>query len=178
VTPIEETLEALDELVREGKVRYVGSSNFKAWQVVEAEHIARRDGLTRFISAQNHYSLLHRAPEPELAPACERYGIGIIPFFPLEHGLLTGKYRRGEPATDGRLAGREIPEERWDRLEALEAFATERGVSVLDVAVGGLLAMPAVASVIAGATTPEQVRANVAAGAWAPSRSELDAVLA
>jgi aryl-alcohol dehydrogenase-like predicted oxidoreductase len=177
-TPVDETLGALDELVREGKVRHVGSSNFSAAQIEEADRVAREGGLTRFVSAQNHYSLVERDVEDEILPACERLGIGMLPYFPLASGLLTGKYRRGEAATEGRLAGREIPEARWDRLEHLQAFADERGLSLLQVAVGGLLAMPAVACVIAGATKPEQVRANVAAGEWEPSADDVAALLA
>jgi aryl-alcohol dehydrogenase-like predicted oxidoreductase len=179
ITPAEETLAALDELVREGKVRYVGSSNHKAWQVVEAEHVARRDGRSRYISAQNHYSLLERDVEAELAPACERYGIGILPYFPLAHGLLTGKYRRGQPAPEeSRLAGRpeRLTDEAFDRIEALEQFAEERGRSLLEVAIGGLAAQPAVGSVIAGATKPEQVRENAEAGDWEPSEDDLAAL--
>jgi aryl-alcohol dehydrogenase-like predicted oxidoreductase len=138
--------------------------------------VARERGLTRFVAAQNHYSLVEREVEAEILPACERLGIGMLPFFPLASGLLTGKYVRGEEATEGRLAGREIPDERWDRLERLEHFADAHGVPLLSVAIGGLAAMPAVASVIAGATRPEQVRANVAAGAWLPSAEELAAL--
>jgi aryl-alcohol dehydrogenase-like predicted oxidoreductase len=175
-TPIEETLGALDELVREGKVRHVGSSNFSARQIEEADRAAA--GRTRFVSAQNHYSLVERAVEDEILPACERLGIGMLPYFPLASGLLTGKYVRGVEATEGRLAGREIPEERWERLERLRRFAEERGVPLLSVAIGGLAAMPAVGSVIAGATKPEQVRANVEAGAWQPSTEDLAALRA
>jgi aryl-alcohol dehydrogenase-like predicted oxidoreductase len=175
-TPIDETLGALDELVRAGKVRHVGSSNFNASQVEAADRVARERGTVRFVAAQNRYSLLERAAEEELLPTCERLGIGMLPFFPLASGLLTGKYRRGEVATEGRLAGRAIPAEQFDRVEALTWFAEERGVSLLDVAVGGLAAMPAIVSVIAGATTPEQVRANVKAGGWIPSESDLDAL--
>jgi len=175
-TPIDETLGALDELVRAGKVRHVGSSNFTASQVEAADRVARERGTVRFVAAQNRYSLLERAAEEELLPTCERLGIGMLPFFPLASGLLTGKYRRGEVATEGRLAGRAIPAEQFDRVEALTRFAEERGVSLLDVAVGGLAAMPAIVSVIAGATTPEQVRANVKAGGWIPSESDLDAL--
>jgi len=178
-TPIEETLAALHELVQEGKVRHIGSSNYSAAQIEQADAAARERNLTRFVSAQNHYSLVERGVEDEILPACERLGIGMLPFFPLASGLLTGKYRRGEDATEGRLAGREIPEERWDRLERVQRFADERGVPLLSVAIGGLAAMPAVASVIAGATKPEQVRANVEAGAWEPSaadREELNAL--
>jgi len=175
-TPIEETLGALNELVQAGKVRHVGSSNFTASQVEAADRVARERGTVRFVAAQNRYSLLERAAEEELLPTCERLGIGMLPFFPLASGLLTGKYRRGEVATEGRLAGRAIPAEQFDRVEALTWFAEERGVSLLDVAVGGLAAMPAIVSVIAGATTPEQVRANVKAGGWIPSESDLDAL--
>jgi aryl-alcohol dehydrogenase-like predicted oxidoreductase len=177
-TPIEETLGALTELVREGKVRHLGSSNFSAAQIERADVAARDDGLTRFVAAQNHYSLVEREVEDDVLPTCERLGIGLLPYFPLASGLLTGKYRRGEQATEGRLAGREIPTERWERLERLQAFAAQRGASLLQVAVGGLLAMPAVVSVIAGATKPEQVRANVEAGAWEPSDAEVAALQA
>ena len=177
-TPIAETLAALHELVQEGTVRHIGSSNFSAEQIEEADRVARERGLTRFVSAQNHYSLVEREVEDEILPTCERLGIGMLPFFPLASGLLTGKYKRGEPATEGRLAGREIPEERWDRLEQLERFAKERGVSLLEVAIGGLAAMPAVASVIAGATKPEQVRVNVKAGEWEPTPEDLAALRA
>jgi aryl-alcohol dehydrogenase-like predicted oxidoreductase len=175
-TPIGDTLEALHELVEEGIVRHVGSSNFSAEQIEEADRVARERGLTRFVAAQNHYSLVEPEVEDEVLPACERLGIGMLPYFPLASGLLTGKYRRGEAATEGRLAGREVPEERWDRLERLQQFATGRGASLLAVAVGGLAAMPAVASVIAGATKPEQVRANVEAGEWEPTAGDLAAL--
>jgi aryl-alcohol dehydrogenase-like predicted oxidoreductase len=177
-TPIAETLAALHELVQEGTVRHIGSSNFSAAQIDEADRVARERGLTGFVSAQNHYSLVEREVEDEILPTCERLGIGMLPFFPLASGLLTGKYKRGEPATEGRLAGREIPGERWDRLEQLELFARERGVSLLEVAIGGLAGMPVVASVIAGATKPEQVRANVKAGEWQPSSKDLAALKA
>jgi aryl-alcohol dehydrogenase-like predicted oxidoreductase len=176
VTPVEETLAALDDLVREGKVRYVGSSNFDGWQVADADWAARDHGLSRFVSAQNRYSLLERGVERELAPACERFGVGILPYFPLASGLLTGKYRRGEPAPEGtRLRERpeQLSDERFDVVEAIEKFAADRGLGILDVAVGGLAAQPAVASVIAGATKPEQVRANVAAGEWIPTHEDL-----
>jgi aryl-alcohol dehydrogenase-like predicted oxidoreductase len=175
-TPIEETLSALHELVEEGVVRHVGSSNFSAEQIEEADRVARERGLTRFVAAQNHYSLVEREVEDEVLPACEGLGIGMLPYFPLASGLLTGKYRRGEAATEGRLAGREVPGERWDRLEQLQEFAAGRGASLLEVAVGGLAAMPAVASVIAGATKPEQVRANVQAGEWEPTAGDLAAL--
>lgn len=167
VTPIDETLAALDELVREGKVRYVGSSNFAAWQVADADWVARHHHRERFVSAQNHYSLLERTAEKELLPACEHLGVGVLPFFPLANGLLTGKYRRGEPPPEGtRLADRPIDDDALRRVEALGAFAAERGHTILELAFAGLLARPAVASVIAGATRPEQVAANVTAGDW------------
>ena len=175
-TPIDETLAALHELVQEGTVRHIGSSNYSAVQIEEADRVARERGLTRFVSAQNQYSLVERDVEDEILPACERLGIGMLPFFPLASGLLTGKYTRGVEATEGRLAGREVPEERWDRLERLRAYADERGVPLLSVAIGGLAAMPAVSSVIAGATKPEQVAANVEAGTWVPSADDLAAL--
>jgi aryl-alcohol dehydrogenase-like predicted oxidoreductase len=181
VTPVEETLGGLDELVREGKVRHIGSSNFDTALVERSDAAARERGLTRFVSAQNRYSLVRREPEDDLLPACERVGIGVLPYFPLESGLLTGKYRRGEPAPEGtRLAGRAdwLTDEAFDRVEALERFAEERGISLLEVAIGGLLAQPAVSSVIAGATQPEQARANAAAGGWQPSEADVAALRA
>jgi aryl-alcohol dehydrogenase-like predicted oxidoreductase len=177
-TPIEETLGALHELVQEGKVHHIGSSNYSAEQIEEADRVARERGLTRFVSAQNHYSLVERGIEDDILPMCERLGIGQLPYFPLASGLLTGKYTRGVAATEGRLAGREVPEERWDRAEALHRFADDRGITLLEVAIGGLLSMPAIASVIAGATKPEQVEANVRAGEWTPSDDDLAALKA
>ncbi|MEU4194346.1 aldo/keto reductase [Kribbella sp. NPDC026611] len=176
VTPIEETLAALSELVAEGKVRYLGSSQFAGWQVVDADWTARSNGLEHFISAQNHYSLLERDVEDELVPACEHLGLGILPFFPLASGLLTGKYKRDAAAPDGsRLATQpdRLAKADFDKLEALETFAAERDLSMIDVAIGGLAAQPAVASVIAGATTPEQIAQNVAAGTWQPTPADL-----
>lgn len=183
-TPIDESLEALDELVREGKVRYIGSSQFAGWQIVDADWTARTSGVSRFISTQSEYSLLERAIEAEIVPACEQLGVGILPFFPLSNGLLTGKYHRDQPApAGGRLSGPRYAEvltnANWDVIEALRAFAAERDITMLDVAIGGLAAQPAVASVIAGATSPEQVRANAHAGLWEPSArdlSELDMI--
>ncbi|HVA23427.1 MAG TPA: aldo/keto reductase [Chloroflexota bacterium] len=179
-TPIDETLTALDELVRDGKVRYLGGCNFDAWQVVEADWIARGQRSARFISAQNRYNVLNRAPEAELTPACLRYGIGIIPFSPLADGILTGKYRRGEdPPAGTRLAsgrGGVLNDRVFDAIDALSAYARERGIGLLDVAIGGLAARPAVGSVIAGATTAEQARANAAAGEWTPSAADLDSL--
>ena len=179
VTPLEETLEALHELVEEGTVRAIGSSNFTPAMVEEAAAIASERGLTPFVSEQSEYSWLVRGAEAELLPACVRLGTGFIPYFPLGSGLLTGKYRRGEPAPEGtRLHGRELDEAKLDRVERLEAFAAERGVTLLDVALGGLAAVPGVASVIAGATKAEQVRANATAGAWEPSADDLAALFA
>jgi aryl-alcohol dehydrogenase-like predicted oxidoreductase len=180
VTPIEETLAALTELLREGKVRYIGSSNLSGWQISNADWVARTNGLERFISAQNNYSLLDRKAEIEVVPACEHHGLGVLPYFPLASGLLTGKYRRGEaPPAGTRLAawgGGVIDDPRFDVIEKLQTFAEERSVTLLDVAIGGLAAQPAVGSVIAGATSAEQVRANVAAGAWAPTEDDLRAL--
>ena len=181
-TPIDETLAALDDLVRSGKVRYLGNSNFSGWQIADADWVASSNGRSRFISAQNHYSLVHRDVEVEVVPACERFGLGLLPFFPLANGLLTGKYRRGEaPPAGSRLAGGGRYAERlaaanWDVIEAIGRYADERGLSMLQVAIGGLAAQPAVTSVIAGATTPEQVRANAEAGAWQPTDEDLDAL--
>lgn len=179
VTPIDETLAALHELVREGKVRYLGSSNFSGWQVVEADWVARTAGTERFVSAQNEYSLLERGVEAEVVPACEHVGVGLLPFFPLASGLLTGKYRRGEQGPAGtRLAGGDTRLENadWDTIEKLGQYAAERGLRPIDVAIGGLAAQPAVASVIAGATRPEQVVDNVQAGLWEPSGEDLVAL--
>jgi aryl-alcohol dehydrogenase-like predicted oxidoreductase len=179
VTPIEETLSALTDLVRAGKVRYVGSSNFAAWQIADAEWTARTAGLERFVSAQNGYSLLERAVEDEVVPACETYGIGLLPYFPLEYGLLTGKYRRGEEAPPGSRAALDpersqwLRDAEWDRIEALTAYAAERDLTLLDVAIAGLAAQPAVGSVISGATRGEQVRANAAALRWQPTAEDL-----
>jgi aryl-alcohol dehydrogenase-like predicted oxidoreductase len=179
VTPFEETFGALDQLVRAGKVRHVGHSNLNAAQVEEVEAICRERGFARPVSAQNEYSLLRREAEEELLPTCERLGLGVLPFFPLASGLLTGKYRRGQPRPPGtRLSDREevFTDEKFDRLEALDAFARERGVTSLQVAIGGLLAQPVIASVIAGATKPEQVRANVAAAEWEPTAEDIAAL--
>ena len=175
VTPIAETLEALAELVADGAVGAIGCSNFSAAELEEAERVARERGLPRFVTLQNHYSLLERGIEAEVAPACERLDVSILPFYPLESGLLTGKYRRGESGPEGtRLAGRSPgTEAQFDVVEAIERFAAERGIEPIDVAISGLLAQPAVASVIAGATKPEQIRANVATLRWTPSDEDL-----
>ncbi|HEX8934613.1 MAG TPA: aldo/keto reductase [Pseudonocardiaceae bacterium] len=176
LTPLEETLATLNDLVTEGKVRYIGSSNFAGWQISDADWITTVQHRARFVSAQNHYNLLERDAEREVIPSCVNRGIGVLPYFPLANGLLTGKYRRGQAAPQGtRLAGREsaLTDDVFDKLEALERFAEKHGRSLLDVAIAGLAAMPAVASVIAGATKPEQVRANAAAGEWELSPDEL-----
>jgi aryl-alcohol dehydrogenase-like predicted oxidoreductase len=179
VTPVEETLTALQELVAEGKVRYIGSSNLTGWQVVEADWVARSNGTAAFVSAQNKYSLYDRSAEAELIPACEHVGVGLIPFFPLEYGLLAGRYKRGEPAPEGsKLAGRgdRLESADFDRIERFEAFARERGLTPVEVAIGGLAAQPAVASVIAGASKAEQVVTNAQAGEWQPSLEDLAAL--
>jgi aryl-alcohol dehydrogenase-like predicted oxidoreductase len=183
VTPIEETLAAMNELVTEGKVRYLGCSNFAAWEAVDAHWAASTGGLQPFVSAQNEYSLYNRAAEEELLPALAHLGMGLIAYFPLAYGLLTGKYRRGEPAPTGSRLGADSQAHRlanadWDRVEAVHSFAEERGVDILDVAIGGLAAHPTVGSVIAGATRPEQVAANVRAGLWRPSADDLAALAA
>ncbi len=182
-TPMEETLGAMDDLVRAGKVRYVASSNLKAWQIVEAEWIARQAGGTRFVASQNAYSLIDRQVELDIAPVCEHYGIGVVPYFPLAHGLLTGTFKRGETVKEGSRLGRRpaVAENTaaLDAMEALEAFARTRGASILDVAIGGLAAKPAVASVIAGVSRPEQVVTNARASDWIPSDEDaaaLDAI--
>jgi aryl-alcohol dehydrogenase-like predicted oxidoreductase len=175
-TPIEETLAALSELVTEGKVRYVGSSNLTGWQVVDADWTARTGGYEAFVSAQNEYSWLNRDVEAELIPAVEHTGQSLLPYFPLARGLLTGKYRRGEDAPAGtRLAAQSEPltTADFDVVEALAAFAADRGVELLDLAIGGLASMPTVGSVIAGATSVDQIRRNVAAGEWRPSPADL-----
>jgi aryl-alcohol dehydrogenase-like predicted oxidoreductase len=176
VTPIEETLAALTELVAEGKVRYIGHSNFEGWRIADAAHAARETGSVPFISCQSHWSLLERAVEAEVVPAARHFGLGMLPYFPLANGLLTGKVRRGEaPPAGSRLAGRRdyLTEDKLDRVESLILWARERRVSLLEVAIGALAAQPGCSSVIAGAMTPEQVKANAAASEWIPSGADL-----
>jgi aryl-alcohol dehydrogenase-like predicted oxidoreductase len=176
VTPVAETLETLDGLVGAGTVGAIGASNFSAQQIEEADAVARERGFARFTSIQNQYSLLVRDAERDVLPTCERLGLGFVPFFPLASGLLTGKYRRGQPAPAGtRLAGRDQvgTDEQFDVVEALARFAAERGVTMIDVAIGALLARRPVSTVIAGATKPEQVRANAAAAGWVPSDADM-----
>ena len=183
VTPIDETIAALDELVTEGKIRYAGHSNFSGWQLADAEHVARGLGRSRFISAQNHWSLLEREAEADVVPAARHFGVGVLPYYPLANGLLTGKVRRGQEAPSGtRLAGRPgyVTDDKLDRVEALIRWAQAQGVSILDVAIGGLAAIDGCSSVIAGAMSPEQVKANAAAGDWIPTpeqRAELDSIV-
>jgi aryl-alcohol dehydrogenase-like predicted oxidoreductase len=176
VTPVEETIAALDELVTEGKVRYIGHSNFSGWQLADAAHLAARNGHTPFISAQNHWSLLERETESEVVPAAEHFGVGVLPYFPLANGLLTGKVRRGQEIPAGtRLAERHgyVTDAKLDKVESLISWAQAHDVSILDVAIGALAAQPGCSSVIAGATKAEQVQANAAAGEWIPSAAEL-----
>jgi len=175
-TPIAETLGALHELVTAGTVRAIGASNFSAAEIEAAEAVAVEHGLTRFAAVQNEYNLLVRDAEHEVLPTCERLGLGFVPFFPLASGLLTGKYRRGEDAPAGtRLAGRDqvATLEQFNQLEALTRFAEARGLSLLHIAVGALLARDVVSSVIAGATKPDQARANAAAASWSPNGDDL-----
>ena len=176
VTPIEETIAALDELVSEGKVRYLGHSNLSGWRLADAAHLAARDGRTPFISAQNHWSLLERGAESQVVPAARHFGLGVLPFFPLANGLLTGKIRQGQPVPPGtRLASREgyVTAEKLAKVEALIAWGQARGVTLLEIAIGALAAQPGCSSVIAGAMNPEQVKANAAAAEWIPSAEEL-----
>jgi aryl-alcohol dehydrogenase-like predicted oxidoreductase len=180
LTPIEETLRALDELVQQGKVRFTGCSNLSAQQMVAAQDTASRHGLAAFVSCQDEYSLLKRGIERELIPAAKARGLGILPYFPLASGLLTGKYRRGAPPPPGsRLAKNQrhaqefVSERNWRILGELEAFAARRHRTLLDLAFGWLLRDPVIASVIAGATSPEQIGQNVRAAAWTPSAEDL-----
>ncbi|MEV8456369.1 aldo/keto reductase [Streptomyces sp. NPDC052095] len=180
-TPVEETLAALTELVREGKVRYIGSSNFAGWQIAEAACAARAHGFEPFVSAQNHWSLVERGIENEIVPAARHFGVGVLPYFPLAHGLLTGKVRRGKALPEGtRIAesAHRVTKERLDTVEALADWGRRNGHSILEIAISCLGALPGCGSVIAGAKRPEQVRANAAAGTWEPTADELRAVLA
>ncbi len=175
-TPIEETLSALDDLVREGKVRYVGHSNLAGWQIADAEHAARALGVERFVSAQNHYNLIDRRAELEVLPAARAYGVGVLPYFPLANGLLTGKYASGVAPEGSRLTRSRqhlLETAVSEPLQAYSAFARERGVSEVTVAIGWLLAQEPVTSVIAGATSVEQVTANAAADSWVPTVDDL-----
>jgi aryl-alcohol dehydrogenase-like predicted oxidoreductase len=184
-TPIEETMRALDDVVRSGKARYIGCSNFAGWQVVEAQWIAQTEHLTPFVSAQNQYSLLERRIERDLVQVCQKYGLGVLPYFPLASGFLSGKYRAGEAppegtrlAAAGGMADRVLTPENFEMLARIEAFAQARGRGVLDVAIGWLASQPFVPSVIAGATRPEQVEENVRAADWRLTPDEVAEVSA
>jgi aryl-alcohol dehydrogenase-like predicted oxidoreductase len=172
-TPVEETLAALDDLVRAGKVRYLGNSNYSGWQIADADWTAKQQGLNRFVTAQNQYNLLDRRVEREVLPACQRFGLGMLPYFPLASGLLTGKYERGaEPPEGTRMANRPamgksaLTDHNFDALDRLTGFAREHGHDLLELAMSWLASMPHVSSVIAGATSPDQVRANVRSAEW------------
>ncbi len=178
-THVADTLDALDELVQEGKVRYLGNSNFAGWQIVEAEWTARWKHTQRFVAAQNEYNLLNRTIEAEVAPACLAYGIGVVAARPLAHGFLTGRYRRDEPpAPETRLGQRALRKDApdFDQLDQLKDFARERGISMLQLAIGSLLAGPALASVVIGATRFDQVKTNAEAGDWVPTQEDLAAL--
>lgn len=183
-TPIAETLDALDDLVRAGKVRYVACSNFAGWQIADAEHTARARGTSRFIACQSEWSLVRREVEAEVVPACEAFGLGVVPFFPLAAGLLTGKYTRGEPPPEGtRMASSPYMADMatdavYDTIDRLAAVAAASGRSLLELAIGWLAAQPSVPSVLVGATRPAQVAANAAAAGVALSPDELQAVSA
>lgn len=175
-TPIEETLDALDGLVTAGKVRYVGHCNLASWQLADAAWTARQHGLAAPVATQNHYSLLEREAEREIMPACRRFDVGLLPYFPLANGLLTGKYlRNAEPQAGSRLAARKrlLADAPWDRIEALRSFAKERELTMGTVAIGWLVAQPVVGSAITGATSADQVAANAAAADWRPSQEDL-----
>ncbi len=179
-TPIEETLRALDDVVRAGKVRYIGCSNYDAWRIADAMWTSEHRGLARFVSAQPEYSMVVRDIEAEILPACERFGLGILPYFPLAHGLLTGKYSRGEEVPEGtRLAltpaaqSRRLTDQNFDALDRLDSFVSERGHSLVELAFAWLLAHGAVSSVIAGASNPQQVAQNAAAADWVLSAEEM-----
>jgi aryl-alcohol dehydrogenase-like predicted oxidoreductase len=180
LTPIEETLRALDDLVRQGKVRYIGCSNLPAWQVVEAQWTSRSPGINAFISCQDEYSLLVRDIEKDLIPTMQAYGLGLLPFFPLASGLLTGKYKRNKAMLEGtrlantqRLADRYMTEVNWQIVERLEEFCAKRGRTMLELAFSWLAARPTVSSIIAGATKPEQVEQNVKAADWQLTPEEI-----
>lgn len=177
LTPIEETLAALDELIDEGKIRYIGHSNFAAWQLVEADLIAQLRGYSRFISAQNEFNLLTREAEAELLPVAEQYGVGFLPWFPLYNGLFTGKFTRDGGPADTRIMRQRphlLENAPWDAMERYTAFCAERGIGMLEATIGWMLTRPAMGSVIAGATTVEQVAQNAAAAsAWTPTADDL-----
>ncbi len=186
LTPVDETLRALEDLVRQGKVRYVGCSNMPAWQVADAQWTARDLGINGFSSCQDEYSLLVRGAEKELIPAARHFGMGLLPYFPLANGLLTGKYKRNAPMPEGarmtreaQRAGEVLTDANWEKTERLTAFCEARGKALVELAFSWLAAQPVVSSVIAGATKPEQVAANVKAAEWvltAEELAEIDAI--
>lgn len=188
LTPVEETLRAMDDLIREGKVRYLGCSRFAAWQVVDAMWTSKMNGLNAFVSCQDEYSLLAREPDLGLLDAMAAHGLGMLPYFPLASGLLTGKYRPGQPLPEGArlsytqlLSDHFVTDHNWTLIEKLERFCAARGRTLLELAFSWLLARPTVASVIAGATRPEQISQNIAAGGWrldAEELKEIDAITA
>jgi aryl-alcohol dehydrogenase-like predicted oxidoreductase len=176
-TPIEETLDVLDDLIAEGKVRYIGHSNLAGWQIADAQYQAVLHGHPRFVSAQNEYNLVRRGAEREVLPAVNAYGLGFLPFFPLHNGLFTGKFTRAGGPADSRIV-RQRPQiletAPWDAMDAYQRSCDERGISMLAATFGWLLAQPGLTSVIAGATRPEQVAANAQAGtAWEPTRADI-----
>lgn len=176
-TPMDETLAALDSLVQSGKVRYIGHSNFAGWQVAEAEYVARQLGTTRFISAQNQYNLLERSAEREVVPAARAYGLGLLPYLPLANGLLTGKYAAGHAPAGSRLTHSRtnlLDQANWEQLADFSSYARARSLTELEVAFSWLASRPTVASVIAGATKPEQVHLNAGAARWVPSEADLE----
>jgi aryl-alcohol dehydrogenase-like predicted oxidoreductase len=182
-TPIEETLRALDDLVRQGKVRYVGCSTLSAWQVVEAQWTSKYWNLASFVCCQERYNLIERELDTALAPVVAQYGLGLIPFSPLFNGLLTGKYRRNRPMPEGtrlstpsRMSERTLTDANWEKVEALAEFCERRGCSLLELAFGWLLKRPGVSSVIAGATSPAQIAANVSAAEFVPSSEDMDEI--
>nr|ADI17631.1 predicted oxidoreductases (related to aryl-alcohol dehydrogenases) [uncultured alpha proteobacterium HF0130_20P23] len=183
LTPLDETMQALDDLVTQGKIRYIGCSNLPSWQVVESQWISKSMGLNRFVSCQDEYNILNRNVEAELIPAMQKYGCGLLPYFPLASGLLTGKYKRTEMPEGARLTDMPtfanrvyLTDENFDIVDNLNKFAHKTGHSILELAFGWMASRPATASIIAGATKPEQIDANVAAVNWVLSQSEIDEV--
>ena len=183
LTPLDETMQALDDLVTQGKIRYIGCSNLPSWQVVESQWISKSMGLTRFVSCQDEYNILNRNVEAELIPAMQKYGCGLLPYFPLASGLLTGKYKRTEMPEGARLTDMPtfanriyLTDENFDIVDNLNEFAHKTGHSILELAFGWMASRPTTASIIAGATKPEQIDANVAALNWVLSQSEIDEV--
>ena len=183
LTPLDETMQALDDLVTQGKIRYIGCSNLPSWQVVESQWISKSMGLNRFISCQDEYNILNRNVEAELIPAMQKYGCGLLPYFPLASGLLTGKYKRTEMPEGARLTDMPtfanriyLTDENFDIVDNLNKFANKTGHSILELAFGWMASRPTTASIIAGATKPEQIDANVAAVNWVLSQSEIDEV--